>query len=143
MKGDRRKIADKLIDNRKHASVWRAEEAERLMQFGDKVPPMLYDSSVLRKAKQEESYKQLNLKSNDPLLNLRLAKYTNLLGDIQSLGLDPFYCMYWTKEQQILYKMCNKQSQSYFAIDASGSVVKRLRLPEGQKCSHVFLYQCV
>lgn len=95
MKGDRRrKIADKFIESRKHASVWRAEEAERLMQFGDKVPPMLYDNSVLRKAKQEESYKRLDIKSNDPLLNLRLAKYTNLLGVIQSLGLNPFYCMY-------------------------------------------------
>lgn len=39
--------------------------------------------------------------------------------------------------------MCNKQSQSYFAIDATGSIVKRIRLPEGQKCSHIFLYQCV
>lgn len=40
-----------------------------------------------------------------------------------------------------MYKTCNKQS--YFAIDATGSIVKRIRLPEGQKCSHIFLYQCV
>lgn len=78
------------------------------MQLGNTVPPMFYNSSVLRKAKLEESYKRLNIKSNDPLLNLRLAKYTNFLGVIQSLGLDLFYCMYWTKQQQIFCKMCNK-----------------------------------
>jgi len=61
------------------------------------------------------------VKTNDPLVNLRIAKYTNLLGIIHSLGLDPFYCMYWTEEQQILYKLHNK-ANSYVAIDATDSI---------------------
>lgn len=144
LKGDsRRDIAGKLIDSRKHASIWRAEEAERLMQFGGKVPPMLYDATVLRKAKQEEYDKQLNVKTNDPLINLRLSKYTCSSGIIRSLGFDPFYCMYWTEEQLLLYKSYNKQPNSYFAIDATGKIAKKIKLPEGQKSSHIFLYQCV
>lgn len=44
--------------------MWRAKKAEQLMQFDDKIPIMLYNSSVLCKAKQEESYKRLDVKSN-------------------------------------------------------------------------------
>jgi len=113
------------------------------MHFGGEIPPMLYDATVLRKAKQEELDRRLNVKTNDPLVNLRIAKCTNLSGIIRSLGLDPFYCMYWTGEQQILYKLHNKQTNSYFAIDATGSIAKKIKLPEGQKSSHIFLYQCI
>jgi len=50
LKGDRRiEVAGELIDGRKHASIWRTEEAKRLMHF--EIPPMLYDTTVLRKAK--------------------------------------------------------------------------------------------
>lgn len=47
----REKIAGKLLDENKTANAWRNEEANRLMAFGDNVPPILYDATVLRKAK--------------------------------------------------------------------------------------------
>jgi len=137
---DRRiEVAGELIDGRKHASTWRTEEAKRLMHFDGEIPPMLYDATVLRKAKQEELNKRLNVKTNDQLVNLRIAKYTNLTGIIRSLRLNPFYCMYWTEEQQILYKLHNKQANSYFAIDATGSIAKRIKLPEGQIITYIFV----
>jgi len=143
LKGDRRiEVAEELIDGRKHASIWRTEKVKRLMHFGGEILSMLYDVMVLRKTKQKELDRRLNVKTNDPLVNLRIAKYTNLSKIICSLGLDPFYCMYWTEEQQILYKLHNKQANSYFTIDATGSIAKRIKLPEGQKSSHIFLYHC-
>lgn len=37
----RKKIASELVDANKDANVWRNEEANRLMEFGDSVPPIL------------------------------------------------------------------------------------------------------
>jgi len=83
LKDDRRiEVAGEFIDGRKHASIWRTKEAKRLMHFGDEIPPMLYDATVLRKAKQEELDRRLNVKTNDSLVNLRIAKYTNFSGII-------------------------------------------------------------
>jgi len=65
-----------------------------MMHFDGEIPLMLYDATVLRKAKQEELDRRLNMKTNDPLVNLRIAKYTNLSEIICSLELNPFYCMY-------------------------------------------------
>lgn len=48
----RQKIAGHLIDARKQATVWCTEEAKRIMDFGDKDPPILYSPRVLRKAKR-------------------------------------------------------------------------------------------
>ena len=48
----RYKVAAHLIDANKPASVWRAEQAKLLMQFGDEIPPNIPHEHVLRKAKQ-------------------------------------------------------------------------------------------
>lgn len=73
MKGSlREKIASELLDGNKTANVWRNEEANKLMVFGDNVPPILYDATVLRKAKQTESDKRLQLYNSDPI-----KKYTD------------------------------------------------------------------
>lgn len=112
------------------------EEAKRLMVIGDSIPPTLYDNTVLRKAKEEKLNKRLNL-------NLQMAKYSTLLRTIHSIGLDPFYCIYWTREQHLLYKLAHKDTDNFIAIDATGSIAKKVRLPNDRKSSHIFLYQCV
>lgn len=48
----RHKIAGHLVDAKKHATIWRIEEDNRIMEFSDKNPPVLYSPQVLRKAKQ-------------------------------------------------------------------------------------------
>lgn len=140
----REKIANTLIEGHKSASVWRNEEATRLMAFDDNIPPILFDATVLRKAKQEESDKRQQLSSTDPLQNLHIAKCTRFLRTIHNIGLNPFYCMYWSLEQQIMYKKAHKQDDNCFlTIDATGSIGKKLRLPNGEKSPHLFLYECV
>lgn len=74
------------------------------MDNGDPIPPMLYNATVLRKAKQEELDRRLELKHSDPILNLNLAKYESLAGIIRNIGLDSSACIgqrsknYYTKQ---------------------------------------------
>jgi len=63
---------------------------------------------------------------------------------IHNIGIDPFYCMYWTQEQLLMYKKTPKQDDNCFlTIDATGSIAKKLRLPNGETSSHIFLYESV
>lgn len=101
-------------------------------------------NAVLRKAKQEKSDKRLQLHTNDPLQNLHVAKCTTFVRTIHNIGLNPFYCMYWSAEQGLMYKTAHKQDNDCFiTIDATGSIAKKLRLPNGEKSPHLFLYQCM
>lgn len=52
------------MDAKKQANIWRIEEANKIMEFGDKNPPILYSSNVLRKAKQEEIDYRLGVDKN-------------------------------------------------------------------------------
>lgn len=140
----RQKIAGQLIDRKQHATIWRTEEANnKIMTFGDKGPPILYSSNVLRKAKQMELDNRLGIVDCDPIRNLQIFKYLERLGSIHGIGLDPFYIMYWSKEQITLYKILNRSNNSYFTMDATGSIAKKLSKPDGTKSAHLFLYQCV
>lgn len=73
-----------------------------------------------------------------------MIKYTSKQGYIHGIGLDPsFYVMYLFKEQPEMYKIINRNKDSYFTMDATGSVVTKLTLPDGSKSPHLFLYQCM
>jgi len=114
------------------------------MTFGDNIPPILYDATVLRKAKQAELDKRLQLHNTDPVQNLHMAKCTRFMRTIHNIGLNPFYCMYWSLEQQLMYKKAHKQDINCFlTIDATGSIGKKLRLPNKEKSPHLFLYECM
>lgn len=114
------------------------------MTFGDNIPPIFYDATVLRKAKQAELDKRLQLCNTDPVQNLHLAKCTRFVRTIHNIGLNPFYCMYWSLEQQLMYKKAHKQDiHCFLTIDATGSVGKKLRLPNEEKSLHLFLHQCM
>lgn len=139
----RQKIASHLLDTKKQATIWRTEEANRIMDFGDKNPPILYSPRVLRKAKQNELDNRLGIDNYDAIRNLQVFKYTKRPGSIHGIGLDPFYIMYWSKEQMTMYKLINRSRSAYFTMDATGSIAKELPLPDGTKSSHLFLYQCM
>ena len=106
-------------------------------------PPILFSVRVLRKAKQNELDNCLGIADCDPTRNLQMYKYIQRPGSIHGIGLDPFYVMYWSKEQITMYKMINRSKNAYFTMDATGSIAKKLSIPDGTKSSHLFLYQCV
>lgn len=65
------------------------------MEFGDKNPPILYSSQVLRKAKQGEFDSRLGIDNNhDAIQNLQILKYMKVPSSIHATGLDPFYVIY-------------------------------------------------
>lgn len=139
----RQKVAAHLVDTNKPASVWRAEQAKLLMKFGDEIPPTIPYEHVLRKAKQQEIDKRLGLENTNPIINLCVAKYEEQIGSIRAIGMDPFYCMYWLKEQLEMYKSGYRSLDSYMTIDATGSVAKKLIVYCNITSAHIFLYQCV
>jgi len=93
VKGKRRAlIADKMIEQRKDAISFRREEAKRLKQFGDKDPPILPSSTVLRKAKEERLLQQHGLIFSNPVLNLlNNAKHSKYIGSIINISLLLFF----------------------------------------------------
>lgn len=42
-----------------------------------------------------------------------------------------------------MHKIINRNRDAYFTMDATGSIAKKLILPDGNKSAHVFLYQCM
>lgn len=57
--------------------------------------------------------------------------------------MDPFYCMYWLKEQLEIYKLGHRSLDSYLTVDATGSVTKKIIVYGDITFTHIFLYQCV
>lgn len=125
---------------------WRREKANELMTFGDVEPAHLYDETVLRKAKQMDNDEKLGLgKISDPVASILELKYkAEFSGVIREVGLDKFFVIYFSPEQLLLYQQFNRQTQKagLLSIDATGSVVKKIKKPDGST-NFLFLYQAV
>lgn len=153
LRGDkRRELAAQLVDGRKSAALWRSERVDANISFGDDIPPTIPNTDVLRKAKQEEIDIRLGLTSSDPIMNLIVAKNTTHQGVIHSIGADPFFCIYWWPEQNMLHKTCFQSTKNiYHVADATGGVVFKIPLPfenttkyssvKEIKSKYIFLYQ--
>lgn len=113
------------------------------MDFGDQDSPILFSPRDLRKAKQNILDDRLGIAKYNAIGNLQIYKYTKRPDAIHGIGLDPFYIMYWSKEQMTLYKIINRSKNAYFTMDATGKIAKKLEMPDGTKSPHLFLYQCV
>jgi len=59
------------------------------------------------------------------------------------MGLDRFFVHYWTASQVRVYQEYCKLGESKISIDATGSLVQKLRRPNNQRSGHVFLYEGV
>lgn len=104
LKGKRRiDVSTKMVDHNILPCIWRRNEANKLMKFGDPEPPQLPINSVLRKAKQERQNVIFGLTGCNPIENLRVMKYERHVGEIHSIGLDPFHVHYWTQEQTAVF----------------------------------------
>jgi len=124
------------------ASNWVRDEVAPL-QFGDKIPPNIYKKCVLRKCKQQEKDKKLGIVLKCPIMSLIEFKHSSYAGSIHYVCADPFIIHYWTPCQLVVYKQL-KKTYVRLAIDATGSIVKKLkRTKEGVLSSHIFLYEAV
>lgn len=141
LKGNRRiEISSKMVEENILPCIWRHNEGNKVMKFGDPEPPYLPKNQVLSKAKQER--KNINLSittSADPIANLFNMKYNKHAGEIHAIGLDPFYIHYWTSEQTAIYV----ENFEYICIDGTKSLIKKLKKPSGELSPHIYLYQIV
>lgn len=137
----RKAVGNHLVERNLLPCQHRRNEAHRLIQIvGDNSPPNLSKNDVLGKAKQEALGRLLGTQGSnaiDGIYNLKYTDYYN--GIIHNIGLDPFFVYYWSKEQMLLF---SKFSET-FIVDATGSVVKPIVLPNKELSSHIFLFQAV
>lgn len=138
-------VANTLVDTKTDAITYSyvRSQAKKLINFEDSYPPILPKTTVLRKAIAEAKDKRLGLVGTKSINNIINLKHTTHIGSIHKIGAFPFFCHYWTKEQNLLYILHYKNDpQSFMTIDATGSVVKKIKY-DYSKSSHIFLYQCM
>lgn len=144
VRGEKRVRIGKQLTG-KSVYAWRREEANRLMKFGDVEPASLPSEEVARKLKQEARDKDLGLyKVQQALASVWEMKYSpEFSGSIHEIGLDKFHLLYWTPTQLFMYrKFRAEKTVCSMSIDATGSLVKQIVNPAGEK-RVVYLYQVV
>lgn len=142
LNGERRvTVSKELCEGKRLPYVWRAAEAHSRMNLGDPEPSDLPSLIVLRKAKHERGNKELPDK--DPILSLQTLKHSvPHSGSIRDIGLDKFFCHYWTPSQIQVYTTMSKMPGASMCFDATGTVVKKLKRPNSYS-GDIFLYQGV
>lgn len=141
LKGTERAAVQKDLLHKK-AIVCRREMTKE-MEYGDPEPSHLYTTNVLRKARQEGKDKELGVhKMQNVIESINNLKYdVQYAGVIREIGLDKFYCMYWSPLQMDIYKDVVKLKNP-ISIDATGSLVQKIDRKNKRSCA-IFLYQAV
>lgn len=140
----RRPIRDKIAEKLKTttAMAYRTELADDLMNTSDTAePPHLFSANVLRVAKNKvikEDYLD-----KDPLKALLLMQLGSLRDIIHNIGLNPFFIHYWSNYQINVYRSYATSEPACIYIDATGSIIKKIKRPDRSKSKHIFLYNSV
>lgn len=122
------------------ANEFRKEQARLRMNFNDKEPSDLPSSNALRVLKSRVIAESRSFK--DPISSIHAMRYANTDGKaIRAIGLDPFYVFYWLPTQIYVFREYAKSPESKISIDATGGVVKKIKRPQGNKSSTIFLYE--
>jgi len=96
---------------------------------------------VLRTAKHEITQK--NYIDKDPVKALYIMQFDKLRGIIHNIGLHPFFVHYWGNYQLDVYRTYAVSEPACVFIDATGSIIKKIRKPDNSNSKHIFLYNCV
>jgi len=104
LNGNKREEIGRELQNQ-YCYLWQREEANKKMEFGDKMPPNIYKTEVLRKAKQTFRDSKLGIYIKHPIISLVELKHTiPFAGSIHLVNADPFIVHYWTLTQMLVYK---------------------------------------
>src|SRR5277367_5348749 len=113
------------------------------MDLFDNEPSQLYNLHVLFQAKAVERQKyQID---RDVVTAVMLMKYTAPFSScIRDVGMDKFFVHYWSATQLRVYKeYCKLTEHPKVCIDATGSLVQKIRRTENDLSGHLFLYEGV
>ncbi|CAG9771525.1 unnamed protein product [Ceutorhynchus assimilis] len=120
--------------------------ARKYLKRGDAEGPMIPSLDVLHHAKQEFQDEELGIPkkhNSDPILAIYNMQFEpSFLGSIQDIGYNPFFVFYGTPEQRTIYLqyLNHMKGSASVSIDASGSMVRKLKRQHGLKSAHLFLY---
>jgi len=137
----RLEIGEQLCKENETAMIYRTKTAAKIMSPGDPEPPHLYKQQALRNAVHE--YLDSKIFDKNPIISLAIAKRTILTNVIHNIGLDPFYTIYWLKYQLDTYRQYAFTEPACIAIDATGSIVKKIIYHNKTRSKPIFLYTCV
>lgn len=128
-------------------SNWRRKKLDESVNFGDKLPPNLYENHVLRQAKHEYKTKSLGITNKCPIQSLVEHKHkVPHAGSIHTISCEEVFVHYWSPYQIEVYKFVHKLSKGHckVAIDATGGLVSKILRPSTkEKSHHFFLYEIV
>lgn len=120
--------------------------ARELLKRGDTEGPIIPSLDVLRQVKHEVNDKNLKIKKsdgNDLIQTIFSMQYEQpFIGSIQDVAYNPFFCFYGTPEQKTTSLQYWNQTKDFskVTIDASASMMQKLKRPHGLKSAHLFLY---
>lgn len=110
-----------------------SELSNEMMHEDDYNPAHLPNLSTLRKIKQR--YNDENRRDIDPIRSLCIIKtesmYYKCLTDI---GIDPFYCIFYTPEQAQWLRLATRNSRCIISIDSTGNCHSLLKSIEVGYC---------
>lgn len=135
----REKIIEELGE--KTAHTYRVEKAAEKMKEGDAEPPNLPSSPVLRTAKSQALNKQ-HL-DRDPIKALHIMKQNDAAHIVRQIGLDKFFVHYWSRHQLSMYRDYVNKGSSCLCIDATGSIVRRIKHNEKVRPIPIYVYHGV
>lgn len=98
LKGSNRNDAKRFLPYIK-ASRYRQEKANELMDYSELEPPILHNSIILRKTKQEAVDKLIKLSGPTQVLESFLFLQKNGFPAIREIYVNPFIVKYFTEEQ--------------------------------------------
>ena len=125
------------------ASNYRIEAAEKcIKKYGDFEPPNLDNTVKLRKIRQEAIYEDLNLHNGPKDLWESLRWIQKNSNSVRQINRYPFYIMYHSDEQLLLWKELAQKDWFAVSIDSSGSFIQKI-CDEGKNSGHVFLHAMV
>ena len=119
--------------------------ARENLKKGDTAGPIIPTLDVLRHAKSESIDSDLNVKKEDGLNPIealyKMQFEPPFIGCIQDVAYNPFFFFYGTPEQfSVFQQYSTTVKKSKISIDATGSLVQKLKRPRELKSAHIFLY---
>ena len=126
---------------------WRRELVKETMDYGDSEPPFAYNLSALQKASQDAKNDELGIEKGvsvvDSIMNLTESIAFNKF--IRHISVKYFSVTYWSPEQIELYKEILELLNNPFSLDATGSIVIPIKMPNLDKhtcflsvlCTHI------
>lgn len=112
-----------------------AQLANQMLHKNDHNPAHLPNLVTLRKMKQRENDKhRLDV---DPIRSLCIMKTESAyLQCITDIGIDPFYCIFYTPEQKQWLRLGTRNSRCIISIDSTGKYIQFYSV----LCSYLFLF---